>query len=728
MSMFTGLRPDQTKVWDLATYLLDACPGAVTMQQHFREAGYETAGSGKVMHGASDEHPLSWSIPFVSKKDLPYAEGFPVPAHDNQFYQNDYSHMIYNQMEAEGITDWRERRDYMINNNALPSTEALDVPDEAYVDGALARWSIDMLTQFSQSDKPFFLTVGFTKPHLPFVAPKQYWDMYDRQTLDLAPFRQRGEGAPQFAHHQFDELRSYTDVIDTYNTALSEDQQRELIHGYYACVSYIDAQIGKILDSLETLGLAENTIIVLWGDHGYHLGDHGMWTKQSNFEEATRSPLIIAAPGYTGGQNSPSSTEFVDIFPTLCELADLDPPYEFPGDSLVPVMENPQTSVKDFAVSQYPRLGTLMGYALRDDRYRIVMWMNDNWRSTMPFNESNIEAIELYDYQTDPLESVNLATLPEYQSVLANQQEKLVNFFKSQEGLKQPEKKLQPGTPPDANGHFIELNQATAEATQTRFASARVDGSDLLFDFELSTRWPSVDLVAAPDPSWDLSACIGVEIQLVNESTLSVPSTAFIANEGDSSTNTRRSGVSQRLQPGVPTTVRILFSDAVGDFDPDHLSHLRVSVGSSQQPITLRVTDIRAIMGLDSWLEDQGITTPNLTGDVDLDGYPLLLEYFLDGQPDTADSDAHDMQANLSDTKRLGISLKSKRATFPTDLTIALEGSNDLGGNDPWVTIPATHYRIDNGGGIWTHRWEQNTSLDNGGKAFIRLSVTGSQN
>jgi arylsulfatase A-like enzyme len=429
MSMFTGLRPDTTKVWDLKTHLRTVCPSAVTMQQYFKESGYETAGSGKVMHGSKDEDPISWTIPFRDDKDLKYADGFPVPAHDNCFYQGKKEQEVYKELQNSGIKDWKVRFKWMGQKGAMPATECLDIPDDAYADGAQTTYNIALLEKFSKAQKPFFLTVGFHKPHLPFVAPKKYWDLYDREKIDVAPFQEHAKNSPGFAYHTWGELRSYSDIPDNFSTPLDQFKQKELIHAYYACVSYTDAQVGRLLDKLDELGLAENTIIVLWGDHGWHLGDHGMWCKHSNFEQATRAPLIIAAPGYKGGQKTKSMSEFVDIYPTLCELANLPLSKKLEGVSLVPVLKDPMATVKDYSVSQYPREGKRMGYTLRTERYRLVMWMKNDFRSTQKFDEALVDAVELYDYEKDPLEKVSQQDNPEYKDVVIDLKQKMLEYF-----------------------------------------------------------------------------------------------------------------------------------------------------------------------------------------------------------------------------------------------------------------------------------------------------------
>ena len=219
-----------------------------------------------------------------------------------------------------------------------PPYEKADVPDGAYVDGAIANKAVEVLENIDTS-QPFFLAVGFKRPHLPFNAPTKYWDLYDRDKISISEFQKRAENSPDIAYKGYNlgEISSYSDIPD--QGPLTVQKQKELIHGYMAAISYVDAQIGLILDKLETLGLRNKTVIVLWGDHGFHLGDHGLWTKHTNFEQAVRSPLIISAPkGYEANKNNVPS-EFVDIFPTLCELSNIETPAHLPGKSLVPIMK-----------------------------------------------------------------------------------------------------------------------------------------------------------------------------------------------------------------------------------------------------------------------------------------------------------------------------------------------------------------------------------------------------
>jgi iduronate 2-sulfatase len=298
--------------------------------------------------------------------------------------------------------------------------ESADVPDSTYPDGKLAEEAIRRLERAAGNpDQPFFIAVGFVKPHLPFCAPKKYWDLYDASAFELPEQRTPPEGAPEFAPTNWGELRQYAGVPESGD--LSEDLQRTLIHGYHAAVSYMDAQLGKVLDALDESGLAENTIVVLWGDHGWHLGDHGMWCKHSNYEQAARIPLIVIAPGTTpAGAASASLVESVDLYPTLCELAGLPVPEGLDGASFATALKNPSEATKEAVMHVYPRRN-LIGRAVRNATHRLVEWKR-------PGAEPNTAILELYDYERDPLETKNIAadepeTVAELRAILAAQPE-----------------------------------------------------------------------------------------------------------------------------------------------------------------------------------------------------------------------------------------------------------------------------------------------------------------
>jgi arylsulfatase A-like enzyme len=271
---------------------------------------------------------------------------------------------------------------------------------------------VSTLQALSKKSQPFFLAVGFTKPHLPFVAPKKYWDLYDPAKIQLAPNKFRPKHAPEYAIQAGGEMRAYHGIPAG---SIPDDLARQLKHGYYAAISYMDAQVGKVLDELDRLGLRENTIIVLWGDHGWKLGEHDAWCKHTNSENDTNAPLLLAAPGMRErGVRSNALVEFVDIYPTLADLAGLALPAHLEGRSFKPVLQNPQRAWKSAAFSQYPRAHDgkqLMGYSMRTDRYRFTAWVQRN-------DHTKVEAIELYDHQLDPQENTSLAGDPAHAALV----------------------------------------------------------------------------------------------------------------------------------------------------------------------------------------------------------------------------------------------------------------------------------------------------------------------
>ncbi len=290
-----------------------------------------------------------------------------------------------------------------------------------YPDGRIADEAIRRLEAAkARPDEPWFIAVGFLKPHLPFCAPKKYWDRYDPAALPLPELNQPPKGAPPFAPTTWGELRQYSDIPET--GPLDEAKTRHLIHGYHAATSYMDAQLGRVLDAVEANGFAENTIIVLWGDHGWHLGDHGMWCKHTNYEQAARIPLIVVAPGVAkAGAKTGALAETVDLYPTLCELAGLPVPGGLDGSSLVAALRDPEgAATKEAVFHVYPR-GQLMGRAVRTARYRLVEWKR-------PGSPADTAQLELYDYQADPAETKNLAAeqpgvVAELRAILAKQPE-----------------------------------------------------------------------------------------------------------------------------------------------------------------------------------------------------------------------------------------------------------------------------------------------------------------
>ena len=384
-ALLTGLRPQTLGIYDLPTNFRQSVPDAVTLPQYFKANGYRAEGLGKIFHvghgNVNDE--ASWSVPHYSPKTISYAlkENNPPESTREQA-------LFENKKEA-----WKLPR-------GAP-TENAEVPDHRYGDGMIAEEAIQRLAAAkAKPEEPFFLAVGFLTPHLPFVAPKKYWDLYDPASFKLPELQKAPEGAPEFAPSSWGELRQYKDMPD--KGPVTTEQAIHLIHGYHAATSYMDAQLGKVLDALNSNGFAENTIIVLWGDHGWHLGDHGMWCKHTNYEQATRIPLIVAAPGVPPGQRTQALVETVDIYPTLAELASLPAPAKRDGRSFASVLTNPGTHTRDHAIHVYPRGEGWIGRAIRTQRHRLVEWKK-------PGEAPESAILELYDYETDPAETKNLA-------------------------------------------------------------------------------------------------------------------------------------------------------------------------------------------------------------------------------------------------------------------------------------------------------------------------------
>ena len=434
-SVMTGTRPDRTKVWDLHTNFRKSAPDLYSMPEYLITQGYETTGVGKIYHHGSvspGHDAKSWSIAFAFPKDFDPKYGKPA----FNFYQKPANKKKLRKLRKEAIAQGLKGskvRKYVFKH-FRPSTESADVSDEAYLDGLIAKTALKQLDTLTTIGKPFFLAVGFHKPHLPFVAPKKYWDLYNRDDIQVAKFQKLSKGTPEVAYHSFGELRAYSDIDNnlTYGQTLPIEKQKELIHGYMAGISYVDAQIGKLLNRLKEKDMLDNTVIVLWGDHGYHLGDHTEWCKHSNFQQATRIPMIVIGPGVPKGIKIDEPVELLDLFPTIFELAGVQKPKQAEGKSLVPLF-NPNTKNKitqDFAVSEYHRNGNKVeGYSIRTKRYRYTEWHGNHYKSFKPYKEENIIGRELYDYEKDPLETKNLVDDPAYAIIVRELKAKLKGFL-----------------------------------------------------------------------------------------------------------------------------------------------------------------------------------------------------------------------------------------------------------------------------------------------------------
>ncbi|MBE7537795.1 MAG: sulfatase [Opitutaceae bacterium] len=436
-SFLTGLRPDTTRVYNLTTHFRERVPDVVTLPQQFKNHGYHSEGIGKVFHAAfgpglidapSDanrmDDPPSWSVPAWRPKPRYYYTDAGI-AEARRVY-------AATQKKTGAQVD-----DYLNTIVRGFLAESPDLPDNVLADGEIADRAIRSLYDFKERQKfgvgnsqPFFLAVGFLKPHTPLIAPKKYWELYDPSKLTLPENNFPPKDAPPIALQvSWNEFRAFSDVPK--DGVIPVELRRRFVHGYYACISFIDAQVGRILAELDRLGLSGNTIVVLLGDHGYHLGEHSLWAKLTNFEGSARAPLVVSAPGMKSrGKHTNALVEFVDMYPSLCELTGLPRPKNLEGSSFAPLLSDPDLPWKSAAFTQYwrqklekphnvvplaipnppgydryPENG-LMGYSMRTDRYRFTIWC--------PFDAmEKIVTTELYDHEFDPAENENIAARPE---------------------------------------------------------------------------------------------------------------------------------------------------------------------------------------------------------------------------------------------------------------------------------------------------------------------------
>ncbi|MGC6457646.1 MAG: sulfatase [Akkermansiaceae bacterium] len=414
-NLMLGTRSTTSGIYSFGKSFRKPYPKAVTLPQYFHRHGYTTESLGKVYHfgHGNTGDSQSWSIPHFKDKVIEYI--LPVSkaeelTREEAMFQNAYG----------------KRPIHSFPRGA--AWEAPEVKDEAYADGRVAAETIRRLQKAAKNpNQPFFIACGFARPHLPFSAPKKYWDLHDPAKLPMPSYEKYPIGAPEYALKKGGEIKNYKPVPES-GLFKDWDLTRKLIHGYYASTTYMDAQVGKVVRELSKLGLDPNTIVVLWGDHGFHLGDHGFWTKHTNYEQASRIPIIIRAPGITAaGSSTRQPIETVDLFPTLAALAGLpDPkvPQPLDGESHLPVAKDPNARVSDHVYLCYKK-GKRIGRAIRTERYRLVEWK-------VPGAAPETAVVELYDYQSDPLEKENLAkqqpeALKALRAILAKYPEARVN-------------------------------------------------------------------------------------------------------------------------------------------------------------------------------------------------------------------------------------------------------------------------------------------------------------
>ncbi|WP_157638272.1 sulfatase [Flexithrix dorotheae] len=437
-SLMTGSRPETTTIIENYTYFRDVKPDIKTIPQYFWENGYETVYSGKIFHGKFTDEELSWSRnparPAVNKPNFP--GGYALPENQEIYKRNKAEMKAKYGGESYGL-------------GLGPAYECAEVEDQAYMDGYNTDVAIATLKGLAEDkDKPFFLGLGFINPHLNWVSPKKYWDLYKPEEIPLTTQESQPENGAAMGLHASFELRVRDGIPKSGN--IEPKLARKLKHAYLASVSYVDAQIGRMITALEEAGLRENTIIIVWSDHGWHLGDMGVWGKATNYEIATRVPLMIWTPDMPDknrGKSTEALVELVDIFPTLCELTGLASPKKLEGQSFAPLLENPNQKWKKAAFSQFPTPAlrewaanplsqgmreiyfgplieevegriiaqqkekwdralfenNLMGYAMRTDRYRLVVWKDRREKDAKPV------FIELFDHQSDPNETTNIS-------------------------------------------------------------------------------------------------------------------------------------------------------------------------------------------------------------------------------------------------------------------------------------------------------------------------------
>lgn len=369
-SLMTGLRPTPERFVNYYTRADKDAPGITDLPLHFRQHGYRSISNGKIYHKKEDNQ-ASWDE--------------IVRPPDFRQYQT------------------RENLESMKKFGKALAYESPGVADNVLQGGKIADKVIHDLRQAKQSGQPAFITAGFTKPHLPFIAPKKYWDMYKREDINIADNPFAPKNSPKQALHNWGELREmYTNIPQT--GPVSDDLARTLIHGYYACATYTDAMIGLILDELDRGDMRQDTLIVLWGDHGWQLGEHGLWCKHCNFNTSLQAPLIFSSPGMSRDATCDSLVEFIDIYPTLCELAGLPSPKHLQGTSLVPHIKNPQEPGREAVFARYHKADSM-----RTDRYLYTEWSSNG----------DVEARMLYDHHVDPVENINISELPENKELVA---------------------------------------------------------------------------------------------------------------------------------------------------------------------------------------------------------------------------------------------------------------------------------------------------------------------
>jgi iduronate 2-sulfatase len=407
-SMMSGFRPENHRIYTTEP-MHQLLPDALTMNRHFANNGYQIAAYGKIYHYGSD-HVAQFGDNWFDDTDKWAGRGYATKA--------GIEIMELNQ-KVESRKGKRKDRG--------PAWEAADVDDNGYIDGYNTELTVEKLKELSANDAPFFLAIGLHKPHLPFCAPKKYWDLYPEDQIAPAPVTEPPLNSSRYTLRDPGELRNYFGMPAEKGSRCDEVTTRNLRRGYFACVSYIDALVGQLMSALDAQGLAENTVVILWGDHGYKLGDYGTWNKWSNMTLDTRVPLIVRGPGVSVGHKSEALVELIDIYPTLAQLCGLPLPKHLEGTSFVPVLEQPGRPWKKAVFTMWPHDRTedeknITGYSVKTRDFNYVEWTR--------LKTGEVLERELYDQNKDPLEMVNCIDDKAYEGVVTEMQSMLRSGWK----------------------------------------------------------------------------------------------------------------------------------------------------------------------------------------------------------------------------------------------------------------------------------------------------------
>jgi len=404
-SMLSGIYPGIKRFIKWNCNQDDDIPGLVSLPMHLRNNSYRTISLGKIYNNFGDGYG-SWS-----------EEWRPAVSTTAWDYQSAQSIRVFEERNKVRYKDTRLR-----NNSNLPQRgpayESPDIPDVVYHDGQIASRAIEELQDSKNSSQPFFMAVGFHRPHLPFNAPKKYWDIYNEEDIEIPLNGYFPKNAPEEARFNFEELRFFSNIPD--KAALPDSTAKKLLHGYYASVSYVDAQVGKVLDALESLGLSDNTIVMVWGDNGWLLGEHGFWCKQSNFEKAAHIPLIVRVPWENQKGKTYAFVESVDIFPTICQLAGVSLPFHLQGESFKNIIRDPKNTFKEEIFYRFNNAETMV-----TKEYSYTEWFDNN--------TGEVNARMLYNRQKDPEENTNIAGLSENKKIVDQLSDKLHKHINSRE-------------------------------------------------------------------------------------------------------------------------------------------------------------------------------------------------------------------------------------------------------------------------------------------------------